>query len=336
MRTIYIVACAAEDAGGGVYRCTLSDGGVIEGQTYLPCDRPMFAVAGADAIHVLLRAPFTSADGTSPLARRSPRFPEETTYSGYLRCDRALRAPSDVSSTLGVVACHLTVEGEDVYVANYVSGNIVKNGSVVRIHGGTGVSLPRQDAPHTHFVTLSPDRRYVLCCDLGLDTVFVYDRELRDVSSARVPDGYGVRHGVFSCDGRYFYAVNELRPSVSAFAYGEGHLTYLSTEALPCAVPTATAAAIKMDEEGRLYVSVRGEDAIFVLDAREGALRCLVSYPSGGGSPRDIAIVGRYLLCANETTNVVTVLDREGRRVVSATTFAHPLCIFEERKEYEL
>ncbi len=68
-----------------------------------------------------------------------------------------------------------------------------------------------EDSAHTHFAAFSPDGNYILCTDLGLDTEFVYDSELNEISKENVPSGSGSRHLVFSENGKYVYCVNSGR-----------------------------------------------------------------------------------------------------------------------------
>ena len=199
-----------------MYKYSLTNQGTLEKRAYLPCDKPMYAVNDGKRLHVLLRDPFAENYAKNANARVNA---EVEKYSGYFTCNVDFSGCYEVQSTLGECACHLAADGNDVYIANYLSGNIVKNCRVACVHEGKGVNLPRQDMPHTHFVSFTPDKKYVLCCDLGLDAVFVYDRNLNDVSRAKVPEGYGVRHLVFSNDGQTVYAVNELVPAVSVFSF---------------------------------------------------------------------------------------------------------------------
>lgn len=217
MKEIYLLSCAEVAEGGGVYKYGLTETGKLKENAYLPCPKPMYAVISDDRLHILLRSSFSADD-----------------HSGYFSCKTDFTDRSEIRSTLGRCACHLAAEGNDVYIVNYLSGNIVKNCKKVVDHSGAGVNLPRQDMPHTHFVAFSPDKKYVLCCDLGLDTIFIYDRDLNEISRAKVPQGYGVRHLVFSKDGEFFYAVNELIPSISVFVYSNGNAEYLSTTKLDC------------------------------------------------------------------------------------------------------
>jgi len=310
-QTLYLLSCAETAEGGGVYRYFLSADGHLTREAYLPCARPMYAVYGGGRLHILLRAPFPDSGN-----------------SGYFSCAPDFSDPTPPQDTLGQCACHLTADGGDVYIANYLSGNLTKNCRTAVTHSGKGINLPRQDRPHTHFVCLSPDGKYLLCCDLGLDTVFFYDRELREVSRAKVPDGHGVRHLAFAPDGRHFYAVNELIPSVSRFAYADGRAVCLDTVPLPCSAAGATAAAIRMDKDGkRLYVSVRGEDRLFVLDAGGNIPTLIADAPCGGRGPRDFALFGDRIVCTNENSDNVTVLDRHTLSLLGEIPLRAPLCV---------
>lgn len=297
---LYLLCCASENEGGGIYRYELTENGNARLVGSYACDRPMYAVRKNERLCVLLRQPF------------------EGTESGYFEIDETLNASSvsQTTGTKGVCACHLAVDGEDVYVANYLSGNLVKNGRTVQTHEGKGTHERRQEAPHTHFVGLSPDQKYVLCCDLGVDTIYVYDRALRPISRCKVPDGYGVRHFVFSACGGYVYAINELYPSVSTFAYADGRLTYLSTTELPVKVENSTAAAIRISEDGkRLYCSVRGENALYVLSVDGEKTTLVQKQDCGGKGPRDLWLTsdGRLVSC-NENSNDATVFAvKDGR-----------------------
>ena len=82
--------------------------------------------------------------------------------------------------------CHLAVDitGRCLLVANYNSGSIAAlpihaDGSLGEAtttiqHTGSSVNPARQAGPHAHFICPSPDNRFALNCDLGLDKVFVY------------------------------------------------------------------------------------------------------------------------------------------------------------------
>ena len=253
---------------------------------------------------------------------------------GVITCDidknGAFHKEGDALSSKGIVPCHLCVgNDESVYLVNYLSGNIVKMPDREVKHSGKGVNLPRQDMAHTHFVTFSPDGNYILCTDLGLDTVFVYDSELNEVSKENVPSGSGCRHLVFSENGKYVYCVNELSNNVSVLSFENGRLKLLNTvEAIPEFKGKSTAAAIRL-KDGYLYVSHRGADCISRFRAENEKLILLDNTPCGGVDPRDFDILDNLLICANEGGSV-SVLKLENSKPEFKYSFeliGDPLCV---------
>ena len=252
--TVIYIASSVPD--GGMLRYRLTSEGELSPIDCLPIASPNYAYRDGDAVWVTLRP------GADPRS-------EGAVLRLAISPDGMLSRDGEEIPTGGVSSCHLAVEGDDVYVANYSSGSVTKIGMQPLVHEGRGVNPKRQEMAHCHCTVFSPDKRYVLVCDLGLDTVFVYDRDLKEISRARVPDGEGCRHLVFSHDGRFVYVVNELGCSVSVFAYDDGRLNYLST------TPTRTyrphegpdkGSAIKLSRSGKyLFITNRGENEIVTL-----------------------------------------------------------------------
>lgn len=305
---IYLLSYESVEKGGGVYVFDWQ-GGKLERRKYFPCDRPMYAVKCDEGLCVLLRQPS-----------------ENSPFGEYFFVDRGLQQASEAKSTQGVVPCHVCVDDKNVYVVNYLSGNVVKNGEKVVLRQGKSVHPTRQTQSHTHFVTKTPDG-YFAVCDLGTDTIAVYDENLELLSEASVPSGYGVRHLVFSEDGKYIYAVNELVPSVSVFAYEQGKAEPLSTEKIPCKKEKANGAAIRLAKDGKtLFVSLREENEIcvFAVDGARLALRERI--PCGGDSPRDFDVFGEYLVICNENSGNVAVYDRREKRYLSDVRLLGALC----------
>lgn len=289
---IYILSCDTIQNGGGIYGYNLTENGNLERVKYFACDRPMYAVKCKKGLCVLLRKPFENSD-----------------FSGYFYIDDKLQTATQIKSTKGVVGCHLCVNDEDVYIVNYLSGNVVKNGEIVAQRVGKGAHLTRQTQSHTHFVDKTPDG-YFAVCDLGTDSLAFYDKDLTLISEEKVPSGYGIRHLVFSKDGKYIYAVNELAPSVSVFLYEGAKAKLLNTVKIDCKNKKASGAAIRLSNDGqKLYVSLREENVIceFLVDNEKLTYKKTVD--CGGDSPRDFNIFNDYLICANEKSNSVTVLS---------------------------
>lgn len=280
---IYILSCETTKNGGGIYAYEVTGNDEFIQLAYFPCDRPMYAVKCKKGLCVLLREPF-----------------ENNENSGYFFVDENLQTATEIKSTQGIVACHLCVDNDDVYIVNYLSGNIVKNGEVIAQRTGKSIHLTRQTEPHTHFVGQTPDG-YLTVCDLGTDTLAIYDKDLRLISESKSPNGYGIRHLVFSKDGKYIYAVNELIPSISVFIYGNGKARIVNTVEIECKNEKANGAAIRLSEDGKyLYVSLREENAICVFSVDGESLSLLQKTDCSGDSPRDFDIGKNKLIVCNE------------------------------------
>lgn len=282
---IFLLSCDKIENGGGIYKYS-KENDIFVKRKYYPCDRPMYAKKCKHGLCVLLRKPF-----------------EDSIESGYFYIDQNLQKPTEVVLTKGVVACHLDIVNDDVYVVNYLSGNIVKNGMTKVQREGSSINRTRQTEPHTHFIENTLDNRLVVC-DLGTDTLAVYTHNLDLVSEAKVPQGYGIRHLVFSKDKKYIYAINELVPSISVFIYDNGYVKYISTTEINCENKNASGAAIRLSENGeKLFVSVREENVICVYDVRNEKLTLSDKVNCGGDSPRDFQLFDKILICCNEKSD---------------------------------
>lgn len=183
---IYILSCETTENGGGIYAYDLTKSGVLEKRKYFACDRPMYALKCEKGLCVLLRQPFENSEN-----------------SGYFHIDEDLQTATGIKDTQGKVACHLCVDNDNVYIVNYLSGNIVKNGENTVQRTGKSIHPTRQTKPHTHFVGQTPDG-YLAVCDLGTDTLAIYDKNLQLISEEKAPSGYGIRHLVFQTTGIIF------------------------------------------------------------------------------------------------------------------------------------
>ena len=310
---IYILSCDTIANKGGIYAYNLTKNGSLKQTGYFPCDRPMYAVKCEKGLCVLLRQPFLNDN-----------------FSGYFYIDESLKTATEIKSTQGVVACHLCVDNNDVFIVNYLSGNIVKNGEVITQRKGKSVHTIRQTEPHTHFVDKTPDE-YLAVCDLGTDALAFYDKNLQLISETKVPSGYGIRHLTFAKDGRYIYAVNELVPSISIFSYKGGKAELTNTVKIDCKNEKANGAAIRLSKDGKyLYISLREENVICVYEINDENLTLIQTMDCGGDSPRDFNIFGDYLFCANEKSNSITLfrLDNcENADEKEVVMLKNPLCI---------
>lgn len=301
---------------GGIYLCEYENG-CAQILSKTEANLPMYLAVSDGKMYAILRQPF-SHNNTSGL------------ISYDIAKDSSLNNPSEIVSTNGIVACHLTVFDGEVYCVNYLSGSVVKIPDVEVVHTGSGPQSPRQDMPHTHYIN-SFDGKYLICTDLGTDTLYVYDKNLNEIHRAKVPTGHGARHLAYS--NGYVYCVNELESSVSTFKYSDGKLEYVTTvNALPDDFDgVSTTAAIRVSGD-YVYVSNRGHDSISVLKIDNGIPRLIRTVDCGGASPRDFNIFGDLLICTNENSNNVTFFEIGNgipQKIDTELKIENPLCVIE-------
>jgi 6-phosphogluconolactonase len=241
----------------------------------------------------------------------------------------------------GTASCYLDVDatGESVVVANYSSGSVASlpvldDGSLAEIasfvqHSGSSVNPQRQKEPHAHCIVISPDNRFVLAADLGIDKILNYELEAETAKikanaaqpSAELPPGSGPRHLIFHPNGKRVYVINELKNTVTFFDYATetGLLTQQQTIST---VPEDFAgvshtADLKITPDGRfLYGTNRGHDSIAIFRiADDGHLSLVSIEPSLGKGPQNLLITpdGRWLLCANMPGDNVAIFTIDAR-----------------------
>jgi 6-phosphogluconolactonase len=238
-------------------------------------------------------------------------------------------------ATRGAGPCHVSLDrtGKFVLVANYDGGSVavfpaLGDGSLGNAfgftqHTGTGPNKERQEGPHAHWIATSPDNRFALAVDLGLDEVLVYRFDAskgslapNDPPFAKVSPGAGPRHLAFQRDGEFAYVLSEIDSDVTVFAYeqSKGTLSALQTiSTLPRDYAgSKEAAEIEIHPSGKfLYASNRGHDsiAVFTIDPVKGTLTSVGQFSTKGKTPRHFAIdpTGVFLLAANEESNNIVV-----------------------------
>ena len=221
------------------------------------------------------------------------------------------------------VPCHISLSPDEKSVvwaeygdANCGTVDLDGNGDFLPLtlrktkHAGvTGPNKPRQNAPHAHFAAVTPDSKYLLVVDLGMDEIKAYDFsrraegmiEVPSVSLKTIPAGAGPRHFVFSKDGKFMYVLFELGNLVATYSYsGNGFKLLDSHSTLPEGFTgTTKAAAIKLSEDGRqLFASNRGYDSIAVFDVNAaGTLTKRSVCVFDGKFPRDFEFAPGGKVC---------------------------------------
>jgi len=268
----------------------------------------------------------------------------------------------------GTSTCFISIDktGKYVMMANFGSGSV----SVVRVKEdgslgeltafiqdvGHSVDPSIQTEPHPHWIGVSPDNRYVIVSDLGLDKVLIFrfDAETGKLSPpdppfAAVYPGGGPRHFAFDPAGKFGYQLSEMSGIVDVYAWdpSKGTLTGVQrAHTLPHDFFGGNhSGEIEIHPNGKfLYESnrrtqsefVRGPETIgvFAIDPGSGMLTPVEQTDSGGIMPRNFKIdpTGAYLLSANQLTNNIVLFKIDsttGRLLKTGTEIKvdTPVCI---------
>ncbi|MFY9743912.1 MAG: lactonase family protein [Candidatus Sulfotelmatobacter sp.] len=260
----------------------------------------------------------------------------------------------------GTDPCYITVDktGKYVLVANYTSGSIAvfpirEDGSLGEAsafvqHTGHGTNPQRQEGPHAHSVDMSPDNRFAIVDDLGLDETFVYPFDssngalaVNEARIAKADPGAGPRHFAFTPNGKFGYVLHEMGSTITAYRFdaSQGALNPLQTiSSIPKTFTKLDESAeIEVAPSGKfLYASNRGHDsiAVFAIDPASGMLTLVEYAPTKGASPRsfEIAPRGKLLFAANEKSDNIVLFridPRSGRLTPTGKVLniSQPVCV---------
>lgn len=270
-----------------------------------------------------------------------------------------LKFLNEVSSK-GTAPCFISMDktGKYVLVANYGSGSIavfpvesdgrLGDASAFMQHTGSSVNPARQKGPHAHCVKVSPNNRYVISADLGLDKLLIarFDQQNGTLTPntprfGSVVPGSGPRHFAFSANDKFVYAVSEMGSTLTVFTYDDarGALHRIQTiTTIPKGYQGENdGAEVEMARSGRfVYTSNRGANtiAVFTIDGETGKVSLLEDVSTQGQTPRafEIGPAGRYLFAANQDSASVVVFrinPRTGRLTPTGQVLHidHPVCV---------
>jgi 6-phosphogluconolactonase len=242
----------------------------------------------------------------------------------------------------GTSTCYISIDktGRYVLMANFGSSSVTvlkinSDGSLgeetaFMKHVGHGRDPSFQSQAHPHSIDVSPDNRFAIVSDLGVDKVFVYRFDVNTGSLS--PDsppfveaeaGGGPRHFVFDAAGKFGYALHEMSGFVTVMAWNAASGTFTKVQDVKTLAPdfigSNDSAEIGIHPNGKfLYESNRrsrggnlwGPDSIgvFAIDPVKGTLTEVEQVAPLGTMPRQFAIdpTGKHLFAANQLTgNVV-------------------------------
>jgi len=334
--------------GNGIYRSTFNSatGKLSQAELASKVDFPGFLALTADKKRLYAVA----------------KLPEGYGVIGYHIGTKGSLTPFTTALNPGGRAVHVTIHpsGKFLVTAQYDGGSValfpldtdgqLGKPTLFQHEGGSHVVKGRQDSPHPHFCSISPDGNFVLVPYLGLDGIVAYRVNPERTGMERCGffpsiKGGGPRHMKFSTDVKLIHLINELSLSLSTFRWDatHGNATLLGTvPTLPESIKAGeifnSAAEILTHPSGKiLYASNRGNDSVsvFKVEPSSGNPELIQIQPIRGAFPRNINITpaGDWLFAAGEHSDTVSVhrIDRESGKLTFQTdgmiNVPSPICI---------
>jgi 6-phosphogluconolactonase len=235
--------------------------------------------------------------------------------------------------------CHIAVDrtGRMAMVANWYTGSTAA--FPIGRHGELGESTafsqhegPRSGAPspgpaqiHCHSVVVTPDNRFLLSTDTGLNRVYVYRLDPpKGAFTPHDPPFLGLekptnpRHLALHPNGKWAYVSNEINPGGCTLLRFDATRGTLTEGPVAASVPAdykgrTSPAECVVHPSGRfVYESNRGHNsiAVFRVDPGDGALTLVQSFLPGGETPRSFAIdpTGSFLIVMMQRSGTMTPL----------------------------
>ncbi len=241
----------------------------------------------------------------------------------------------NLANIRGMRGCQLSVDpdGKYLYVAGYHDGkatvmHLNPDGSIGSVaagvyHKGLGSVADRTFRPHVSCVRTTPDQRFVMAADLGMDVLKIYrmsesEGQLMLVDTVPCDLESAPRHFIFSADGRFMYLMYEVANVIDVFTYKIGAKGLPQLDRIQ-RVPsmgekhsqlTAACAIHFSSDEKYLYCSNAGDDTISVYsrDEQTGLLTMLCCLPVSGEYPKDLAVFpdDQHVAAINHETGSIT------------------------------
>lgn len=225
----------------------------------------------------------------------------------------------------GMRGCHLAIDSKDKYL--FVSGYHDGKATIVKIKEDGGIGKvtdevfdkgfgsvgERNFRAHVSCATLTPDEKYLMVCDLGIDQIKAYrfDKAKGKISLVdilRCELESAPRTMIFSPDGKFAYVVCELKNYVSIYSYKDGgrapefELISRASTVEDRNLNTNASIAIKMTKDGKyLFVTNAGNNSVafFKRNAKTGMLDRLSVLPISGEFPKDFMLFPNEEKCVS-------------------------------------
>ncbi|WP_024345746.1 lactonase family protein [Lacrimispora indolis] len=239
----------------------------------------------------------------------------------------------------GMRGCHLSTDAEDkyIFVSGYHDGKstvlrLNKDGSVGEIvtavfHKGLGSVAERNFRPHVSCSRRTPDGKFIMVADLGIDQIKIYrfnehDEEMILVDALHCELESAPKCFRFSSDGKFFYLISELKNVIDVFTYETGErqpkiekIQTISTVGSKHSQLTAACSLRLSNDEKYVFCGNAGDNSVsvYMRDKDTGLLEAVCCLPISGSYPKDVCVFpdDKHIASINHETGSITFFTVE-------------------------
>ncbi len=234
----------------------------------------------------------------------------------------------------GMRGCHLSTDEEDkyIFVSGYHDGKstvlrLNEDGSIGEIvtgvfHKGLGSVAERNFRPHVSCSRRTPDGKFIMVADLGIDQIKIYrfnehDEEMILVDVLHCELESAPKCFRFSSDGKFFYLISELKNVIDVFTYETGErqpkiekIQTISTVGSQYSQLTAACSLRLSNDEKYVYCGNAGDNSVsvYMRDKDTGLLEAVCCLPISGSYPKDVCVFpdDKHIASINHETGSIT------------------------------
>lgn len=254
---------------------------------------------------------------------------------------------------VGSPPCHVSTDKTNRYLlsSNYhkgtveahlleeLTGSIKPNPSIV-----SHKAVEADQQAHTHYASFTPDEKYIVVVDLGIDQLITYKLEedqLVKESHLDLKPKSGPRHLVFHPNGQYAYIMTEFSSEVVVLQYHAESGKFTEIQSVST-IPTDfnennQGSAIHISSDGRfIYVGNRGHNsiAVFSIDPNTYKVTFMEHTSTEGDWPRDFSFDPSedYILASNQESSNLALYKRNAKTgrlslLQSDVVVPNPVCV---------
>lgn len=345
--------CNTDEEGIHVYRFNQHTGDYTYLTGYTGLANPSFVWVARDGRHF-----YTVGEEDEP---------ERSTANAFvLDVEQPAIRKLNSQGTQAGAACNVILSPDEraLFTSSYGSGCITEfpvhedgtlgTSHVIRFEGH-GLLPDRQDHPYLHAVNFTPDGRYLLGNDLGMDQIHVFKMRNRAdadtlpvLSSGKQPvtaaaehynvsvdGGAGPRHLAWSPNGLNAYLLGELSGQLFTLKYENERLSVIQTVQAD-SLNAGGSADVHVSPDGKfVYASHRLKgDGISIWRVGEDGTLTKAGFQPTGIHPRNFGITpnGELLLCACRDSDKVQIFRRDKQSGLLSDTgrsieMSRPTCV---------